>query len=374
METPVASRVPIVALALPWLDDELREMNAVDVAGLAPALASLLERSSADRRENLDWRAWLLAHVTDGAAWLRWQHPGPTRRLLALASASSPGPDASAKPPHIVATWACAEPVHLATGIDHLSLEPSLAVPLTRQEADDLAATLNAALAERGWSVVPLDPGRWLLACAEPIECETSPPTDAAGRAVRAHLPEGRDARRVRSIMNEMQMILHAHPVNEQRSARGQQTVNAVWLWGFGPVREIRAIPLPKLATDDHWLTELWLLHGQVPVEVAAGAFDGGIAAHGLLVAATAPPASRQARRAAPAATSSERRVTIAELPRDERIRGVETAVFAPLASVTESRVPVTVALFSGHAVRRFVAPARRPLLRRWLSWARGRR
>jgi hypothetical protein len=34
--------------------------------------------------------------------------------------------------------------------------------------------------------------------------------------------------------MNEAQMALHEHPVNEAREARGEPALNSLWLWGAG--------------------------------------------------------------------------------------------------------------------------------------------
>jgi hypothetical protein len=39
---------------------------------------------------------------------------------------------------------------------------------------------------------------------------------------------------RFRSQLNELQMLLHEHPVNLAREARGDLPVNSVWLWGGG--------------------------------------------------------------------------------------------------------------------------------------------
>lgn len=38
----------------------------------------------------------------------------------------------------------------------------------------------------------------------------------------------------IRNLSNEIQMLLHKHPVNEARTAAGKPTVNALWLWGNG--------------------------------------------------------------------------------------------------------------------------------------------
>src|SRR5262245_32543526 len=207
MAMEVAPRVPFIALALPWLDDALHEIRAN--VHRVPELAWLLESSSSSKVDDPDWRAWLLGHLPGGCELLRRHPPGPTRLSLARASASERGRDAlGERTLAAAATWACAQPVHLAAGIDHLWLEPSLDAPLTSQQTSDLVASLNAALGERGWQILPLDAKRWLLACGQTIECVSSPPSDSAGRAVRSHLPEGRDARLVRAVMNELQMIM----------------------------------------------------------------------------------------------------------------------------------------------------------------------
>ena len=39
---------------------------------------------------------------------------------------------------------------------------------------------------------------------------------------------------RFRTRLNELQMLLHAHPVNQAREARGELSVNSLWLWGGG--------------------------------------------------------------------------------------------------------------------------------------------
>ncbi len=34
--------------------------------------------------------------------------------------------------------------------------------------------------------------------------------------------------------LNEVQMFLHGHPINEKRQAAGQPAINSLWLWGGG--------------------------------------------------------------------------------------------------------------------------------------------
>jgi hypothetical protein len=37
-----------------------------------------------------------------------------------------------------------------------------------------------------------------------------------------------------RTRMNEIQMLLHDHPVNQAREARGERAINGLWCWGGG--------------------------------------------------------------------------------------------------------------------------------------------
>jgi len=351
-ERPQRSAVGVatVALAVPWLDDAITELKAsVPIAEVAPALAWLLTHSHCT---NLDtpWRAWLLGQFEGGAELLRMHPAGPTRRGIApelVAHHARSSPEVATMQ---AASWACARPVHLAAGLDHLWLEPSLAPRLTSPEAREIVATLDAALVERGWSLMALDAERWLVGTRDAVECTTSTPLEAAGRAIRTHLPEGQDARLVRAVMTEMQMVLHEHPVNLQRSSAGQQTVNGVWLWGFGALQAVAARSLPALATDDDWLRELWLLHGNA---VAANTLD-------VLVRSTERPGTTLIALTAPPGVTST-----------ERVQHCETTLFAPLRRALAAG-EMTLCLNAGQSVYA-LDRSRARFRRRWLPWGRNR-
>ena len=110
-----------------------------------------------------------------------------------------------------------------------------------------------------------------------------------SGRNLRDLMPAGRDGARVRSLVNEIQMLLHEHPVNAARSARRQPAINSVWLWGIGSLERVFPASLPPLYTDDAWLAGLWRLHG-----AAARSLDefaaGGEAGKDMLVACASAP------------------------------------------------------------------------------------
>jgi len=236
--------------------------------------------------------------------------------------------------------------VHLLTGIDHLRLAPSLTPPLDNRECAELLRSVNDAIEHHGCSLVAVDERRWLLACRDTIDCETHEPAAAAGRDIRDLMPQGRDGRAMRRVMNEMQMALHEHPLSEQREARGQPSANAVWLWGFGAARPVEPRRLPPLASDDDWLDDLWRM------------YDG-------TTCATTTEALRSiVDRPGPKLVAALDRVNVAASP-PTRLRDCEQNVFVPLRRAIQSGAIASVELHSGAAVHRFGR------ISRWAFWRR---
>ena len=142
--------------------------------------------------------------------------------------------------------WICADPVHLRLQRDALVLADAKLLAITRAEADALVASLNAHFAADGFTLHAPHPDHWYAALAQAPAISTTPLALAAGRSVDPNLPRGPAAAAWHARMNEVQMLLHAHPVNEAREARGQMPVNSLWFWGAGtlPVRDEDA-PVP---------------------------------------------------------------------------------------------------------------------------------
>jgi hypothetical protein len=130
------------------------------------------------------------------------------------------------------AYWLRTDPVHLRLMRDHIVLAPEQPV-LTADEAQALTAAIGKHFGDTSRPLA-LTPQRWYLAFNPAPEFTTTPPSLAAGRDVQHFLPQGRDAARFRAWLNEVQMLLHDHPVNQAREARGLLPANALWPWGGG--------------------------------------------------------------------------------------------------------------------------------------------
>jgi len=131
------------------------------------------------------------------------------------------------------AYWLRADPVHLRVMRDRIVLADSSALELTQQEADALAAAIGRHFGE-ALCPLPLQPTRWYLRLEHAPHLTTTPVSVAAGCDIDPLLPRGADAMRFRVQLNELQMLLHDHPVNLAREARGELPANSIWLWGGG--------------------------------------------------------------------------------------------------------------------------------------------
>lgn len=198
-----------------------------------PALELLLARGRRSKAAAPDANAWLFAaHAVARDETRDW----PVAPIARLADEGTPD----------TGCWMCADPVHLRLQRDALLLADARLLAITREEADALVASLNTHFATDGFALHAPHPDRWYAALAQAPDINTTPLALAAGQSVDPNLPRGAAAAAWHARMNEVQMLLHAHPVNEAREARGQMPVNSLWFWGAGtlPTRDEDA-PVP---------------------------------------------------------------------------------------------------------------------------------
>lgn len=140
--------------------------------------------------------------------------------------------------------WMYADPVHFTLQRDYFSLAYPAPLLLPRDESADLLADINRHFGEDGLVFCIGASGRWYLRTEHAPQMSTTLLERAAGRDVREFQSQGPDAANWKRILNELQMLLHQHPVNEAREARGELVVNSLWLSGQGRLPE-RSNPGP---------------------------------------------------------------------------------------------------------------------------------
>lgn len=148
--------------------------------------------------------------------------------------------------------WLCLDPVSLQLNQDRVVVGNPEKLALTELEAHRLAAALAPTFAAFG-EIKVLAPTHWNLRLGNSANTAADTPAatlrftplpEGIGRAA-APLPSGAAYRRWRTAINEAQMVLHGHPVNQAREAAGQPIVNSLWPWGGGRLSRLLT---PQLA------------------------------------------------------------------------------------------------------------------------------
>ena len=144
-----------------------------------------------------------------------------------------------------------ADPVHAAADRDVLRMLDPRTLAIAATEARDLVATLNAHFAPDGLQFSAPQPERWYLNLpADPL-MRTHPLAHTVGASLHDYLPFGAHGKRWHVVLNEIQMLLHEHPVNNAREARGELPINSVWFWGGGHVPSLAQNKWAQVWSDD---------------------------------------------------------------------------------------------------------------------------
>jgi hypothetical protein len=204
------------------------------LASRPAAAETLIARGRRKRKASITREAWLFERF-GAQRQLDW----PVAPYTLLADGGAPGGR----------FWMRADPVHVSVGLDTLALAGDT-LDVSRAEAEALAATLNRHFGEALAFETPL-PERWYVGFPQAPDVRTTPPSAARGTALADKLPAGAEATRFRALLNEVQMLLHEHPVNTEREARAAPTVNSVWFWGGGSLEVPRAQPFSIVLADD---------------------------------------------------------------------------------------------------------------------------
>lgn len=226
--------------ALPRLDD----------ASQFPHLHQLLRRLAPARRLEGDEYALSMPHERVLAESLGW-HGGP-----GLVDGTLPWAAWQARA-HGISTgalsWGLLTPCHWMMGRDTLTLLDPDALRLNEADSRTLLDTLRPWFEEEGWTLAYGTPTCWYAAHPSLTSLPTASLDRVIGRNPDVWMPDHPQARLIKRLQNEVQMLMYPHPLNEARAAQGQWTVNSFWLSGTGPLPDASPVSLPestRLLTD----------------------------------------------------------------------------------------------------------------------------
>ncbi len=215
-----------------------------------PALETLLARAQAAALPDATLEAWICS--TFGLP------EGALAPVTLLADGVPPG----------AAYWLRADPVHLMLRGSEIILRPLAS--LGAGEAAQLCDTLNRHFAGAGLHFLAPHPQRWYLRMERDPGVDTYPLAQVAGRDIRNYLPHGPGALEWHRVLNEIQMLLYGHAVNDARELRGEWSVNSIWPWGGGYAAESVRSPFARVYSDNALAAAFAAAAGTRHVELSA--------------------------------------------------------------------------------------------------------
>jgi hypothetical protein len=190
-----------------------------------------------------DWRAWL-------AGWLgRADLATACNATPAVVAAAALGAD-HAMPPAAGSVW-LATPLHLIAGLSSVHLDYRGLLKLDDATQAQLCQEFGTEFAARGFALRRL-PGGGLLACGPrfaqlPV---TRDPARLLGGGIAGSTVQGPGAAQLLMLGAELEMWLHAHPLNAVRARRHEAPLTTLWLWGGGEPLGPRSLAPPAPAAD----------------------------------------------------------------------------------------------------------------------------
>jgi hypothetical protein len=130
--------------------------------------------------------------------------------------------------------WLRTDPVTLWADMARVVMTSYGFADLDEFERNEIENSVRSVLFEEGVHLHADHTERWCIALGEPLNFRFTPLEDALGMDMFEALPEAAESLHWRRIMNEIQISLHACPVNMRRRQAGKQEINSVWFWGGG--------------------------------------------------------------------------------------------------------------------------------------------
>ena len=156
-----------------------------------------------------------------------------------------------------------ADPVNFLVDGDRLHIVAAHALDIKEHEAIDLLQSIREHFSDVNWRIHATPTSHWYLELeqAPRIICQSI--QQAQAMDLMQALPQGPDGPRWRSIINEIQMLLHQHRVNTLREEQGLFPINGYWFWGGGNMIDTKSAPWTDVFGDGIFMLGLARLGGK---------------------------------------------------------------------------------------------------------------
>ena len=141
--------------------------------------------------------------------------------------------------------WARITPCHWTVGANHIDLNPPQDLHLDAGQSRSLLAAMRPFFEQDGIALEYESPTLWLAQGELFRGLATASLDRVIGRAVDDWIPRAPEARALRRLQQEMQMLLYTNEVNDERVRGGALPVNSFWTSGTGALAAEHAAEVP---------------------------------------------------------------------------------------------------------------------------------
>jgi len=213
-----------VQIILPGLFDlPLDELDTDFVSTELPALNRILGLSTPHKNDDFTIDAMLSSALS-----LKSKNASSATGAAGLAMAQAHAADED--PSRLLLV----EAIHLRA-----DMHSAIAVPIPSDDENnrDIAIIINDLkdLFNVDCDITEIADGRFLL-CLRAFDAPLHypHPLSVLGKSISPFIEQSRQVLPWYQLLNEFQMFMHQHPLNEQRQQRGQLAINSLWAWGAG--------------------------------------------------------------------------------------------------------------------------------------------
>jgi hypothetical protein len=141
--------------------------------------------------------------------------------------------------------WAWITPCHWRVGSDHVAMGHPDELQLAAADSQALLDAMRPYFAQDGISLEYDTPTRWLAGGEVFRALPTASLERVIGRTIDDWMPRAPQAKTLRRLQQEMQMLLYTHEVNEARERGGLLPINSFWASGTGALPPAHAAAPP---------------------------------------------------------------------------------------------------------------------------------
>jgi hypothetical protein len=166
-----------------------------------------------------------------------------------------------------VSYYLYADPVYLSLQRDTFFLEKNLTDDFKQNEIEDLCDALNKTFESDTQKFVLNHEGRLFIELTKRPEIKTTSISHIKPQSIELFMPQGDEAMAWHAFMNEIQMFLFDHIINNERSKRGALSANSIWFSGGGVLPQGILNPYAAIFSNAAFLKKLISIDTNISVQ-----------------------------------------------------------------------------------------------------------